>query len=41
VLDAKPSAESIFGAAPQESLDDVILSYVTHGKNTPDPRGRK
>lgn len=41
VLEAKPSAESIFGAAPQESLDDVILSYVTHGKNPPDPRGRK
>ncbi|MEY4550196.1 MAG: hypothetical protein RL685_6391 [Pseudomonadota bacterium] len=41
VLDSKPSAESIFGAAPQESLDDVILSYVTHGKSTPDPRGRK
>jgi hypothetical protein len=41
VLDAKPSAESIFGAKPQESLDDVILSYVTQGKNTPDPRGRK
>jgi hypothetical protein len=41
VLEAKPSAESIFGAAPQESLDDVILSYVTHGKGTPDPRGRK
>ncbi|MEO8181694.1 MAG: hypothetical protein ABI895_22905 [Deltaproteobacteria bacterium] len=41
VLEAKPSAESIFGAKPQESLDDVILSYVTQGKNTPDPRGRK
>ena len=41
VLEAKPSAESIFGAAPQESLDDVILSYVSHAKNTPDPRGRK
>jgi hypothetical protein len=41
VLEAKPSAESIFGAAPQESLDDVILSYVSHAKNTPDTRGRK
>ena len=41
VLEAKPSAESIFGAAPQESLDDVILSYVSHAKNTPDSRGRK
>jgi len=41
VLEAKPSAESIFGAKPQESLDDVILSYVSQGKNTPDPRGRK
>jgi hypothetical protein len=41
ILEAKPSAESIFGAAPQESLDDVILSYVSHSKNTPDSRGRK
>jgi hypothetical protein len=41
ISEAKPSAESIFGAAPQESLDDVILSYVSHGKNTPDSRGRK
>jgi len=41
VLEAKPSAESIFGVKPQESLDDVILSYVTQGKNTPDSRGRK
>ncbi|HEU4579539.1 MAG TPA: hypothetical protein VFS67_14860 [Polyangiaceae bacterium] len=37
----KPSADSIFGTAPQESLDDVILSYVTQGKNGPDTRGRK
>jgi hypothetical protein len=41
VLEAKPSAESIFGAKPQESLDDVILSYVTQGKPPPDSRGRK
>jgi hypothetical protein len=41
ILEAKPSAESIFGAAPQESLDDVILSYVSHAKNTPDSGGRK
>jgi hypothetical protein len=40
VLEAKPSSASIFGAKPQESLDDVILSYVAQGK-TPDPRGRK
>ena len=37
----KPSGDSIFGTAPQESLDDVILSYVTQGKNGPDTRGRK
>jgi hypothetical protein len=37
----KPSGDSIFGTAPQESLDDVILGYVTQGKNGPDTRGRK
>ena len=41
LLATKPSADSIFGAAPQESLDDVILGYVSHAKNDPDPRGRK
>jgi hypothetical protein len=41
LLAAKPSADSIFGAAPQESLDDVILGYVSHAKNDPDPHGRK
>jgi len=41
LLAAKPSADSIFGAAPQESLDDVILGYVSHSKNDPDPHGRK
>jgi hypothetical protein len=35
------SSESIFGAAPQESLDDVILSYVSHSKNGPPTRGQK
>ena len=35
------SSESIFGASPQESLDDVILSYVSHSKNGPPTRGRK
>jgi hypothetical protein len=40
-LATKPSADSIFGAAPQESLDDVILGYVSHTKNDPDTRGRK
>jgi hypothetical protein len=40
-LASKPSADSIFGAAPQESLDDVILGYVSHTKNDPDSRGRK
>ncbi len=35
------SSESIFGTAPQESLDDVILSYVSHSKNGPPTRGRK
>jgi len=37
----KPSGDSIFGTAPQESLDDVILGYVSQGKNGPDTRGRK
>jgi hypothetical protein len=37
----KPGGDSIFGTAPQESLDDVILGYVTQGKNGPDTRGRK
>jgi hypothetical protein len=40
-LPAKPSAESIFGATPQESLDDAILSYVSHAKNGPPTRGSK
>jgi hypothetical protein len=40
-LPGKPSGESIFGATPQESLDDAILSYVTHAKNGPPTRGSK
>lgn len=41
VLPAKPSGESIFGAAPQESLDDVILSYVSSAKGAPSSRRSK
>ena len=41
ILQAKPNADSIFGSLPQESLDDVILSYVTHNKNGPASRGPK
>jgi hypothetical protein len=37
----KPNADSIFGTAPQESLDEVILSYVTTAKNGPPTRGSK
>jgi hypothetical protein len=37
----KPGAESIFGTAPQESLDEVILSYVATAKNGPPSRGSK
>ncbi len=40
VLQAKPKGDSIFGALPQESLDDVILSYVTT-KNGPPSRRPK
>jgi hypothetical protein len=40
-LPSKPSGESIFGATPQESLDDAILSYVSHAKNGPPTRGSK
>jgi hypothetical protein len=40
-LPMKPNAESIFGTAPQESLDEVILSYVTTAKNGPPSRGSK
>jgi hypothetical protein len=40
VLQAKPNGDSIFGALPQESLDDVILSYVTT-KNGPPSRRPK
>jgi hypothetical protein len=40
-LPAQPSAESIFGATPQESLDEAILSYVSHAKNGPPTRGSK
>lgn len=40
VLQAKPKGDSIFGALPQESLDDVILSYVTT-KNGPPSRRSK
>lgn len=41
ILQAKPTGESIFGALPQESLDDVILSYVTTTKNGPTTRRSK
>lgn len=41
VLQAKPQGDSIFGALPQESLDDVILSYVTQTKNGPPSRRPK
>lgn len=40
-LPMKPGAESIFGTAPQESLDEVILSYVATAKNGPPSRGSK
>lgn len=40
-LSMKPNAESIFGTAPQESLDEVILSYVATTKNGPPSRGSK
>lgn len=40
-LPMKPNAESIFGTAPQESLDEVILSYVATAKNGPPTRGSK
>ena len=40
-LSMKPGAESIFGTAPQESLDEVILSYVATTKNGPPTRGSK
>lgn len=40
-LPMEPGGESIFGTAPQESLDEVILSYVTHAKNGPPSRGSK
>jgi hypothetical protein len=41
VLPGKPSGDSIFGAAPQESLDDVILSYVSSTKGAPSSRRNK
>ena len=41
VLQAKPNADSIFGSLPQESLDDVILGYVTQTKNGPPSRDPK
>jgi hypothetical protein len=41
VLPAKPSGESIFGASPQESLDDVILGYVSSTKGVPSSRRSK
>jgi hypothetical protein len=40
-LPNKLSGESIFGTAPQESLDDVILGYVTTTKNGPATRRSK
>jgi hypothetical protein len=41
VLPNRPSGESIFGAAPQESLDDVILTYASAAKATPSSRRGK
>jgi hypothetical protein len=40
VLPNRPSGESIFGAAPQESLDDVILTYASAAKGAPSSRGK-
>ncbi len=40
-LPNKPSGESIFGTTQQESLDDVILSYVTTTKSGPTTRRSK
>ncbi|HVZ30772.1 MAG TPA: hypothetical protein VG963_00015 [Polyangiaceae bacterium] len=41
VLPNRPSGESIFGAAPQESLDDVILTYASAAKAAPSSRRGK
>lgn len=41
ILQVKPGGDSIFGTLPQESLDDVILSYVSHSKNGPTTRRSK
>lgn len=41
LLPEKPTGESLFGALPKESLDDAILSYVSHAKPPPSSRGSK
>jgi hypothetical protein len=41
VLPNRPGGESIFGVAPQESLDDVILTYASTAKAVPSSRRGK